>query len=73
MIVEVHEGEIEYVQWSSLDENLVHLVKRHKGNGNLELQISTTGDPEKIHGLLPRATQEGALEVYFSERPDYCS
>ena len=54
-----------------MDEALVDLVERHKAYGNLVFQISTTADPEKFHRSLPRAVQEGMLEVRFSERPDY--
>ena len=72
MIVEV-KSLTDYVRWSALDENLVNLVGRHKTHGIVELQISTTVDPEVVCGLLPRAAQEGVLRVGFSERPDYCA
>ena len=68
VIVEVGQ----FAQWSSLDENLVNLVERHKVYRTLQLQISTTDDPEEIRRLLRRAAQESVLEVGFSERPDYC-
>lgn len=71
VIIEVRGRDMEFVQWTSLDENLVDLVERHKAYGNLVPQISTIVDPEKIRGLLPRAAQEGVLEVRLSERPDY--
>ena len=61
---------MEGIQWPFLDEGLVNLVEKHKA---YVLQVSTTVDPEKIRGLLPRAAQEGILEVHFSERPDYCA
>lgn len=71
--VEVLEKNVTHVQWSSLDANLVNLVERHRAYGNILLQISTTADPDKILGMLPRAAQEGVMEVRFSERPDYCT
>ena len=77
VIVEVNEDDVRVTfgryQWGPLDENLVDLVERHKGYGNMTLQISTTADPEVVRGFLPRVAQEGVLEVRFSERPDYCT
>ena len=73
VIVEVGNKGIDYLRWRSLDEGLVNLVGRHKAHRIIELQISTTVDPEVICGLLPRVAQEGVLRVGFSERPDYCT
>lgn len=69
VIVEVGGG-TKGIQWLSLDQDLVNLVERHKVYCNLELQILTIADPEKVRGLLPQAA-EGILEVRSSERSDY--
>lgn len=68
--VEVYGKATGRIQWPLLDETLVNLVERHRAYGNLALQISTTVNPEKIRALLPRAAEEGGLEVRFSKRPD---
>ena len=59
--------------WPSIDESLVDLVERHKARGNvtLQIQISTTEDPEKVRELLPRAARESVFEVFYTERPGY--
>ena len=71
VIVELRERGISLIQWSSLDETLVNLIKRHKTYGNLELRISTKTDPPRIRQYLPRVTQEGVLEVCPVKRPDF--
>ena len=74
VILEVYgERGIEDIRWPFLDEGLVNLVEKHKAYRSPVLQVSTAVDPEKIRGLLPRAAQEGILEVRFSEHPDYCA
>ena len=71
VVVEVANVTFEDIDWDPMDEALVDLVERHKAHGNLVFQISTTADPEKFRRSLPRAVQEGMLEVRFSKRPDY--
>ena len=73
MIVDVSEWDVMYgdIQWGPLDGDLVDLVKRHKCYGNLIFQIATTVDQEVIRRSLPRAAQEGVLEVSCSKRPNY--
>ena len=71
MIVELRQKDIGRVQWSLLDETLINLIERHKACRNLELQISTKTDPQKIRQSLPRVTQEGVLKVGPMKRPDY--
>ena len=67
------EVEIGNILWPFLDEGLVDLVRRHKACRNFALQTSTKADPEEVRSLLPRAAQEGGLEVGFSKRSDYCA
>ena len=61
--------ETETVPWSSFDECLAGLAKRHKTCRNPVLQISTKADPERVRSFLPQAALAGVLEVVFSERP----
>jgi hypothetical protein len=67
VIIGIRKQEIAAVRWTSLDENLASLIKRHKGYRNLALQISTKADPEKIRVFLPQAAQTGVLKVGFIE------
>ena len=61
--------ETETVRWSSFDESLASLAKRHQTCRNLVLQISTKADPERVQSFLPQAAAlAGVLEVGSSKR-----